>query len=333
MPEPQQIRDAINAGARSTRDLAQACNVSPSAINKTLNQMPDGDQMRARLTAPINRSTRPLIEYGGEIKTPAAWARDERVTVSGTLISQRLNYGWPVEDALFRPVQYGRGQVSTPLTALDIAAIRVYAEHYTQDPPPHGLAQLTADLLRGGASVSAIARVADHQQSYTVQLWASHAGYIAPYLLDQHQKIRDAIKAGAATMKDVADAFGTGRERIRQLMLSMPDRDELVKVLHTNVSGVPSQRRRGARTLTDKELAKLLHLQEAANEPREGASKDVNRAVEQRDTYARALRDAGVAAQNIADACEVTLATVHRWTSPSKQYRRALRNKRGSKRR
>lgn len=43
------------------------------------------------------------VEYGGEVKTPAEWARDPRVKIAGNTIVLRLNAGMTPEQALFAP--------------------------------------------------------------------------------------------------------------------------------------------------------------------------------------------------------------------------------------
>lgn len=301
MAEPQQIQEAIECGPADT-------------------------QRRAR-------STSPLIEYEGETKTPAQWSRDARVSVSGTVIMQRLDYGWAVQDALLRPTQTGRGQTTRPLTEEEVAALRAYAGHYTENPAPAGLAALAASLLCDNVSLAAIRVIVDNQQAYTVQAWASQGGYIPPYLLNQHQMIRDAVAAGAVTYQEVGALLGKSRERVRQLALSMPDRAAIIEVLHANTptGGNSTSRQRARRELTDQEATWLQNLYAAAAEPREGAMREVNRAVEQRDVYARKLYDAGVTTRSMAQACEVSLTRVQAWISPAKQYRRNLR-KRGRRR-
>lgn len=237
-----------------------------------------------------------------------------------------------------------------------VALLRGLQDHYEEQPAPPELTRLIAKLMRGGASTAAIALVVN-RPLYIIQGWAAQGGYITQANLARHAEIREAIDAGAQSMKDVADLLGISRERVRQLTHSMPDFEDVHRALRLRRTvdvdtlaavqqeiAMPTPAPEQApepvgessvttRQITDKERVKLLTLISQVRALPRFAPPAARRVIIQRDELARKLYDTGVTIQDLADAVEVSPGTIRDWTSPAKQYRRQLHNKVASSRR
>jgi bacterioferritin-associated ferredoxin len=230
-----------------------------------------------------------------------------------------------------------------------------FAPHYNENPVPRELAALTARLLYQGVGVRPIAQVVG-RPFYIIQGWAAQAGYMTKSMTARHAEIREAIECGAESLEDVADLTGLGRERVRQLLHSMPDREEAARRLGTTVRilfnpptpvafptapvpvqemiipepepapepKAPKKEAAPERPITAKERERLLHVIYRAQGVQRNATPQARRALTVRDEYVRKLYEDGVTIDALAEAAGVNRDSIRDWTSPAKTYRRQL---------
>jgi hypothetical protein len=226
-------------------------------------------------------------------------------------------------------------EVNIPAAAAD--TLRQLAPHYDQTPAPWELADLTAKLMHGGTSLRTIAAVVD-RPLHVVQGWAAQGGYLTAAVRARHDEIRQAIGCGAESLQDIADLTGITRERVRQLVYSMPDAEEIYEKLDVKlrrpitrptpvqemIIPEPAPEPVAPRGLTAKERRRLLAVVSWARSVQRNATPQARRALVVRDQYARKLYDDGVSLDDIAAAVEVHRDSVRDWVSPAKQHRRQL---------
>lgn len=319
MPEWQQIRLAVDNGADSSRTLAAQFGVTVATVNDSLKKMPDGEKVRSQM-----QSNYRYIMYDGEVKTAAGWARTEGINVSSKLITQRLRNGWSVEEALTRPSQSARGRSSKSMTSEATDLLLTYADRFHDDPVPEELATFVALLMLEGVGVRPISVIVK-RPDYIVQGWAAIGGYISPYIADHHQKIRDALNDGATNIKQIATATGISRERLRQLIASMPDRTEVnARLLEHGVKPVSTAAKAETRHMTEAEITKLRELASMGRSVRGNSGQQVRKAADARDVFTRKLRESGVSREELAEVCGVRPDTIADWLSPANSYRRTL---------
>jgi len=75
-------------------------------IDPNGNYSPDNCRWAVREVQDNNKRTSRLVTFNGQTKTVAQWAQDTGIS-KGT-ISNRLDWGWPVADALTWPSKRGR---------------------------------------------------------------------------------------------------------------------------------------------------------------------------------------------------------------------------------
>ena len=295
MPEWHKIRSAISNGAANTRDLADLFDVAPGTISAALRRMPDGQEQRKLMKD--NTPSQPASAFPP--RRPEAEMPDEAAE-----------------------------------------QLRAFAPHYDDYPVPKELAVLTARLLYIGVTMGAIAKVTGCP-FYVVQGWAAQAGYFTQATLARHAEIREAIDCGAESLQDVADLTGLARERVRQLSYSMPDREIVYRKLNVRLRrpnpaplepepvqeaiSVPEPLP-GPRTLTNRELLRLLQvIERARNVPRNGTPQQ-RRLLIIRDQYVQKLHhQEGISIAELAEASGENNAVIRDWASPAKSYRRQLK--------
>jgi bacterioferritin-associated ferredoxin len=224
------------------------------------------------------------------------------------------------------------------------------ARHYDRHPVPQELADLAAELLRAGTGLRPIA-VFTRRPPHVVQGWAAQGGHLTVATRARHDEIREAIECGAESMNDVADLTGLTRERVRQLVCSMPDKEEVYSKLHytrnpptetappelsvtpiqETIMPEPAARLKpgpkpdpNRRKITKKETERLVHLIDRARNVQRNAPPAARRIFTVRDDYVRKLLAEGLSIADLAEAAEVRPDSVRDWASPAKTYRRQL---------
>jgi len=75
-------------------------------INPNGNYRPDNCRWATRETQDNNRRANRFLTWNGKTQTIAQWAKETGIS-KGTILN-RLNWGWPIEDALSWPSERGR---------------------------------------------------------------------------------------------------------------------------------------------------------------------------------------------------------------------------------
>ena len=237
----------------------------------------------------------------------------------------------------------GGPEVEMPPEAVQI--LRDLSPHYDEYPAPKELAITTARLLYMGVALARIAELVG-RPFYIVQGWAAQGGYYTKATLARHAEIREAIECGAASLQDVADLTGMGRERVRQLTYSMPDQDEVyrrlnVKTRRTITEPIPVASRPQqqeievpassirqpdpARHLTGKEITRLKYLIDRSRSVQRNATPQARRVMTLRDQLCQKLHhEEGISIAELAVATGEHPDSVRDWTSFAKSYRRQL---------
>lgn len=97
--------DITNNDVENLRPLCRPCNT-----------------FRGKQTPYAERKRCTPIEYEGEVKTSADWARDPRVSIPAHTIRNRYNRGLPVHDCLFMPKLTHNGKKAISANGLPAAA-------------------------------------------------------------------------------------------------------------------------------------------------------------------------------------------------------------------
>lgn len=215
--------------------------------------------------------------------------------------------------------------------------LRAFADHYDETPAPSGLTQLVAQLMHSGIGMRPIALTVD-KPLHVVQGWAAQGGYLSNTMRARHAEIREALNCGAASLQDIADLVGISPERVRQILYSMPEMEEIYKkigvtkhrrlVRPDGTAPLPQQQTitepEPARVITKHERERLLHVIDRARAVQRNAPPAARRAFTVRDEYVRKLLADGLTIDDLAEAAEVSRDAIRDWSSPAKTYRRQL---------
>ena len=256
-------------------------------------------------------------------------------------------------------MQERHGPEAVLLTDEGIEMLQEFAPHFDEWPVPAELAALVAMLVKDDRVGLRTIAEAVERPVYIVTGWAAQGGHLTEYSRLRHEQIRQAITAGDKSLDEVADRIGLGRERLRQLIFSMHEMDEVHVALNVKPLRKPDAPKpvtvkprplTGAtilmrpiqqeiprtldddpvpaaipdRKLTAKERNKVMEVVARAAQVPRNASPRARMAIGKRDKYMRALYDDGVSTADLAEAAGVNPNSIRDWTSSAKQYRRQL---------